>query len=493
MRHDSRGVIHPEAQRRRNRLGLVLGLGTLLILGIGCGVQNSSLSRGTDLSGGFRRAAGDTSRLLRNAHYFKLLGQPELGVKELEEAHRLDPGNLKVADALAQYYDEVGLGARAQQIYLEALALAPDNPALQNNLGFSYYQAGNWNQAEACYCQTLTRHPDNQTARNNLGLVLCRQGRQAEAQRLWQEAEGEAAASRKLAEALAALGMAEEPRFAQQTRPQPEGQSIPGHSPPGEHPVTAPAGPPSSPAVNHQMKTAARPAAPVPAVAAVKLAATLPVPESVTISRPREMPGPKMVEDRVTPAAPPSPQPAPGLAAGNRPARSLPPQGEIAMPPPQSPRRETAIPASPGKATPQPMFAAQPGPQEAAGKTAAEKPRTNPRAPITARELMETNIAILNGNGIHDLARENRSRLHLEGYSVVAINNFRDFGVDRTVIYYRPEAERVATSLNKKFFPGAELEPAPRLADSIDVKVVLGHDLGPQRQAEAPQAHGPRL
>src|SRR5665648_1117162 len=106
---------------------------------------------------------------------------------------------------------------------------------------------------------------------------------------------------------------------------------------------------------------------------------------------------------------------------------------------------------------------------------------------------METHIAVLNGNGIHNLAHSTRSRLHLEGYSVVAINNFSNFGVDRTVIYYRPEAERVATSLNKKFFPGAELEPAPRLADRIDVKVVLGHDLGPQQPAEAPQAHGPRL
>lgn len=91
---------------------------------------------------------------------------------------------------------------------------------------------------------------------------------------------------------------------------------------------------------------------------------------------------------------------------------------------------------------------------------------------------METHIAILNRNGIHNLAHSTRSRLHLEGYRVVAINNFSNFGIDRTVIYYRP---------------GAELEPAPRLAGRIDVKVVLGHDLGPQQQAEAPQAHVPRL
>jgi len=89
-----------------------------------------------------------------------------------------------------------------------------------------------------------------------------------------------------------------------------------------------------------------------------------------------------------------------------------------------------------------------------------------------------TNIAILNGNGIHTLPHSIRSRLLLEGYRVVASNNFSNSGVDRTVIYYRP---------------GAELEPAPRLADSIDVKVVLGHDLGLRQPAEAPQAHVPRL
>ena len=106
---------------------------------------------------------------------------------------------------------------------------------------------------------------------------------------------------------------------------------------------------------------------------------------------------------------------------------------------------------------------------------------------------METTIVILNGNGIQDLARATRSRLHLEGYNVVDINNFRDFGADRTVIYYRPEVERVATVLNKKFFPGAELKPALQLADSTDVKVVLGRDLYPQQQATARKGHDLRL
>ena len=247
MRHDQEGAFSPEAKRFRSRLIYAVVLGTLVVLGSNCGGQTPGFGLGGNFTGGFRFAAGDTDRMLRNAHYFKLMGQPELGIKELEEAHRLDPGNLEVADALAQYYDELGMGERAQQIYLEALALAPDSVALQNNRCFSFYQAGNWSQAETCYRQTLSRQPNNPAARNNLGLVLCRQGRQEEARRVWQEAEGEVVATQKLGQALAALGMAGETRYAQQPRPHFEGQSSWRHSPPegpsGADPVTAPAGP----------------------------------------------------------------------------------------------------------------------------------------------------------------------------------------------------------------------------------------------------------
>jgi hypothetical protein len=105
---------------------------------------------------------------------------------------------------------------------------------------------------------------------------------------------------------------------------------------------------------------------------------------------------------------------------------------------------------------------------------------------------METYIAILIGNRIHHFPHSTRSPLHLEDYSLVAINNFSNFGVDRTVSYSRPGVGQVATSLKRTFFPGTKLETAPRLADNIEVKVVLGHDLGPQKLAEAQQAHAPR-
>ena len=74
---------------------------------------------------------------------------------------------------------------------------------------------------------------------------------------------------------------------------------------------------------------------------------------------------------------------------------------------------------------------------------------------------METNIAILNGNGIHNLAQDTRSRLHLEGYKVVAINNFRDFGVDRTVICCRPERNGWPQPWIRNFSPGRNLSRRP--------------------------------
>ncbi len=168
-----------------------------------------------------RPASGDSDRLLRNAHYLKLTGRPDLALKELEEAYQQEPHNLKVANALAQGYDEVGEVERAQKIYQEALARGGDNPVLSNNLCFSYYRAGNFKQAEACFRQTLARNPHNLAARNNLGMLLCRLGRQEEARRLWQEVETEAVAQSKVNQVLAALGMEGAKNYAATPPPAP--------------------------------------------------------------------------------------------------------------------------------------------------------------------------------------------------------------------------------------------------------------------------------
>jgi len=197
--------------RRLPGLGGRLWVGLLMVgLVSGSGGCGGRLARYPGFFGSqvaLRPASGDTERLLKNAHYLKLTGRLDLALKELEEAYQHHPHNLKVVNALAQGYDEVGDRQRVQQIYEEAVARSGDNPVLSNNLCFSYYRAGNLKKAEACFRQTLARHPHNMGARNNLSLLLCRQGRQDEARRLWQEVEGEAVAATKLKQVLAALGM----------------------------------------------------------------------------------------------------------------------------------------------------------------------------------------------------------------------------------------------------------------------------------------------
>jgi len=493
MRSYPGGASRTTGRRFRGSLGWALVLGTLLVLGTGCGLRDPRLGWDSEFAGSFRWVAGDTSRLLRNAHYFKLMGQPALALKQLEEAHRLYPDNIKVADALAQSYDESGLHEEAQQIYLAALALVPDNPVLLNNLGFSYYLAGKGRQAETCFRKTLARHPDNLVLRNNLGLLLCRQGRRQEARRLWQEDGGEAAAAQKLAQALAALGMDAVRRYGQPTRPRPHEPALRRYASPDERLAAQPRlatanprhSPAPSPAVNKKPEPRSRLAAPSPEVAA------LPPKQKASDDSSREVTAPKPLEDQVTGTSPLPKRTTIAPMVGNRPARPLLPRSEpAAAPPPTSSPPPTGTPARPKKAAYQPVRASQPDPKGTAGKTSQDRARAARPTYLTARDLMETGIAILNGNGIPHLAHDTRSFLSLEGLNVVAIANYRDFGVDRTVIYYRPESQHVATFLNNKFFPRAVVEPAPQLADSIDVKVILGHDLFPQQRAEASQPLG---
>jgi hypothetical protein len=101
-----------------------------------------------------------------------------------------------------------------------------------------------------------------------------------------------------------------------------------------------------------------------------------------------------------------------------------------------------------------------------------------PETPVlTALDLEGTRIEVKNGNGIHSQAREVRSRLALEGFTVVGIGNHIDFGLEDTVIAYRPEAAKVAQVLAQKFFPGAKLEKDGKISPGADIRVSLGRDL----------------
>ena len=411
----------PRSAGRRSPGGYLLaGLAVLALCGawslgvVGCTGPGSGYARIAESPGSLfanmRQSPEEISRLERNAHYYKLMGQPELGLKEVELAHQQNPDNLQITDFLAQNYEELGKFEAARQLYQEALTRQGLHAVLANNLCFSYYQEGRWQEAETCFRQTLDRDPGNVAARNNLGLLYCRLGRQDEARRLWQEAEGVAAADAKMSQALAVLGMPESAVYAR--RPEP--------TPPAARVTQAPA-----------PKTAvSRLPAPIPAKPDTPA-------QPVT---PNESAGPLA-------AKPPAPTPAPVAASPRPEARK---QAVIAQ--------KALAAEAPAPVVPQ----------------VSPRPR---QVPLTAAELVDTAIEVKNGTRSKNLAHQTRSLLQKEGFTVAGIGNHVDYGAAKTIIYYRPGAEKVAQALGRTVFPPAGLEPSLKLDKGMDIKVLLGHDL----------------
>ena len=390
---------------------VVAGLAVLALWGawslgvVGCTGPGSGL--GGSVLANMRQSPGEIARLERNAHYYKLMGQPELGLKELEQAHQQNPDNLQITDLLARNYEELGKFEAARQLYQEALTRHGSHAVMANNLCFSYYQEGRWPEAETCFRQTLARDPGNVAARNNLGLLYCRLGRQDEARRLWQEAEGGAAADAKMSQALAALGMPERAVYAR--RPEP--------TPPAAR-VTQ---------------------APTPTAAASRLRAPIPAKQSA----PAQPVTPKVsaVHLATKPAAP----------------------GPVEVKPRPEARKLAAAPK-------QALAAKAPGPVPQAS------PLTR-QAPLTCAELTDTAIEVRNGTWTRNLAHQTRSLLRQEGFTVAKIGNHVDFGAAKTMVYYRPGAEKVARAVSRVVFPGAGLAPSQKLKKGMDIKILLGADL----------------
>jgi tetratricopeptide (TPR) repeat protein len=451
----------------------------MLLAGSGCNTWGS----GNQTPAQFRPAASETSRLLSNAHYYKLMGRTEAALKEMEEAHRADPNNLKIADALAQNYQELGQFQRAQEIYQEVLAHQGSNRAVQNNLCFSFYLQGNLTKAESCFKEALERDPGNLAARNNLGLVWCRQGKLAEAQRLWEEAEGVAGGQARMNQALAFLGMAAPTNYAKlpEAKPQPQTAAQPKPTAPvtvtpSAKPELAKAPAPlkaSAPAVAPKVdqKVAAKPVTPKPAPQAQAAAPLKPTPPVAVVPSVK----PELAA-ALTPVKTPTPVPPPAVR-------------------PQVEQKVAAKPAPPPQAAAPIILAATAkaltAKSSTTGKGSSPAPVTNPSRPelkdanrptppsppLTALERVTTGIEVRNGTWTKDLAHQSRSLLSQEGFNVTEIGNHIDFGAESTVIYYGPGAERVAQGLNWEIFPKAKIAASSKLKAGVAIKVLLGRDL----------------
>jgi thioredoxin-like negative regulator of GroEL len=303
------------AGRSSSRGYVVASLAVLVLLGAwslgvaGCTGRGSGYARMGETPGtvwtNVRQSPGEISRLERNALYYRLMGQPELGLKELEQAHQQNPDNLQIVNLLAQNYEELGKFEAARRLYQEAVTRQGSNPAIANNLCFSYYQEGRWQEAETCFRQTLARDPGNVAARNNLGLLYCRLGRQDEARRLWQAAEGAAAADGKMSQALAALEMPERPAYARKPEPAPPAARVTQAPTPKAAVARLPAPIPA------KVHTPAQPVAPKETARQVATKPSAPTPAPVEARPQPEARKPAAVPKQVVAAGTPAPAPQP--------------------------------------------------------------------------------------------------------------------------------------------------------------------------------------
>jgi Flp pilus assembly protein TadD len=524
-------------RRRRDRSAVqvlrlsALGLACLavLLLSVGCNVRQffGGESSPDKILAGIRPASGESERLLRNFRYLKMAGRTDLAIRELEEVHQRDPGNAKIVDLLAQCYEELGDWNRAEKLYLEALARDRDNQALANNLGFSYYLAGKYDQAESLFRETLKLAPHNATARNNLGLLLVKTARQEEAYRLWREQAGEAQAQERFHQALAALGLTPRIDLARRTQPD-KVEDAPAALPqaaPGPSPVQAPAqvatssetrvalAPPiTQPALVEPVRPEP-PAKPLLFVEALEPeAGQAAASEPASVLPSQAMPAIEKEAAGRSPPSDPASHPASPSASPVReaptPANQKAPAITTEPPALASPTRVAPSPVWESQTTPTPVKSAETRPTVAPPATppAASSARTPDKSPVqaeahaaprqtpeaattpdaaatsksptflTTQELLDTRIDIRNGNGVTGMADLNRTWLGMEGFYVAAIGNHVDFGLDKTVIHYRPGAERVARSLNEAYYPQADLRPDDKLGRRTDVRIILGHD-----------------
>ncbi len=399
----SRAAASRPASVRQRWLAWLLAMAALTgaLLGVGCNASwlaDNRTARGVALP-----AAMDSTRLLYNAHYYQLMGRPEIALKELQQAHEVDPANLKVVDALAQMYQEQGQFQRAQELYQETLKRYGENRALHNNWCFSYYLQGDLGRAESCLQEALARDPGNMAARNNLGLLWCRQGKLAEAKRLWEEAEVPALAQTRMNQALAFLGMSAPAYYAKLAEPGPGAPlaDSSAKSPAAAVPPTvkgAPAARPLAAAPKAEVNGAAK--ATEPGLALPQQPAASRQPKSAAPAIIASQDGSLLVAEgqtsaRATPAAgfteaaKVAPHPAPPVAASS--GKSVAAQGKtlVAAPAPQKPTAPVLVTTQAGSLAAEPPItgkaatpAAPAATRPTAGLTEAAKVAPPPAPPV---------------------------------------------------------------------------------------------------------------
>lgn len=131
---------------------------------------------------------------LETADLARKRGMDEEAIGQYTRARTLEPDTRGIAHPLAVLYDRAGRSDLAEREYRAALAEMREDADVLCDYGYYLYSRGRVEESEAMLRRALSQSPSHRQAQINLGLVRGSLGQYDEAQRLFAEAIGPAAA-----------------------------------------------------------------------------------------------------------------------------------------------------------------------------------------------------------------------------------------------------------------------------------------------------------
>jgi tetratricopeptide (TPR) repeat protein len=149
----------------------------------------TSLTQAVRIDAGYARAFA----ALGQAHWRKAVresstSEAQLALENIQNAIRLDPASVDARVKRDLIYSESGKPEEAIRDLENVVQTAPQNAEAYRTLGRAYEAAQQLKQAETAYRQAVQSQPADWYGNLLLGLFYFRQGRDAEAQKAWEDA-----------------------------------------------------------------------------------------------------------------------------------------------------------------------------------------------------------------------------------------------------------------------------------------------------------------
>lgn len=112
------------------------------------------------------------------------IGNTDLAIKDLQDAHKFDTMNVSYMNNLAMTYNSVGKREEGLRLMKKVVELDPEFEGAYANLGFQLSELERYEEASEAFENGLDLHPNNPYILNNYGYVLFKLGDVRQAKRM---------------------------------------------------------------------------------------------------------------------------------------------------------------------------------------------------------------------------------------------------------------------------------------------------------------------